>query len=314
MDNIIEVRNLKKYYNNGDVKALDDVSFSLKEGKVYGLIGENGAGKTTLVKLLLGGINPTDGHASIHGERAGSVIAKEKIGYIYEGNALPLNENPFEYLLTLTALSDLEDDKSKILELIKHFELEKFKYKPMKGFSSGMKKKVQIIAALLDDPSILILDEPTANLDPKARNEIFNFIKETVLSQKMTVILCSHNLLELEKIVDDIIMIRKGKLIVQGSYQEILKKMSLPSNRYLIKSDNNKKLISFLNNLDYTSIISTEPLKIETSDYSKLKEDMIDFIYKNRIFIEQMLEDNENDSLYEVFDYFNVEKGEDNDE
>ncbi|ERJ12839.1 ABC transporter ATP-binding protein [Haloplasma contractile] len=304
MDSIIKIENLKKFYNRGKIKSVNDVSLSLSAGKVYGLIGPNGAGKTTLVKLILGAIKPTEGTIQVDHDDAGSIHANKMIGYVCEKNALPFNEDPYEYLMLMAVLAKVEQSRARkiIRQYLTEFGLGDYMYKKMKTFSSGMKKKVQIIAALLSDPEILILDEPTANLDPKVRYEIFNFIKEAVISKNNTVILCSHNLYELEKIVDDIIMINKGRLIVQGSYTDIVNKINTQK-LITVKTQADSKLIDYIKMNTSIAVHKTNPLTLTGATPDEIKKTVVQFCYQERVTLDELKQVKE--SLYEVFEYFN---------
>jgi len=292
---LIRVENLYKYYNRGRIKALDGLSFEIKDKNIVGLIGPNGAGKTTLIKLLLGAIKPTSGAISID---------CNKIGYVSEKVALPLNESAYDYLLMIAVLSNIKtkDARPKILNHLEQFGLSEFALVSMKKFSSGMKKKMQIIAALLSDPTILLLDEPTTFLDPKTRYEILEFIKTISVKNHMTVVLCSHNLFELEKIVDYILMIKDGKLVVQSSYLEMIEKMN-NKKILLIKSSASVMMKSYFEQLSNCHVVSTDPLLITSNDMTYLKTKVIEYAYLNQIIIDEIIE--QKDSLYELFNYFN---------
>lgn len=304
MSKLIEIQNLKKHYNNGKLKALDGIDVSIEKGKIYGLIGPNGAGKTTFVKLILGASFPTCGNITINNYPAGSVEAYKLIGYVCEKNALPLTETLYEYLFDAASLSGIKRENIPhiIDNKLAEFKLAEFKLAKLKSFSSGMKKKAQIIAALLTKPEILILDEPTANLDPVIRFEIIDYIKELSDKDDVTIIICSHNLDELEKIIDNVIMINKGKLIVEGSYPELIQIIN-EKQRFSLETKNNELFIDYFKKLSFVEFISLKPIIIETTDVDKFQEEMFEFMYKNRVMIKELNVIKK--SLFEIFEYFN---------
>jgi ABC-type multidrug transport system ATPase subunit len=303
LSTIIKIENLKKHYNHGTLKALDGVNVTIEKGKIYGLIGPNGAGKTTFVKLILGATFPTEGSVHINEFKAGSVDAYKLIGYVCEKNAIPMNESLYEYLFDAATLSGIKhkDIPHVINEKLEEWDLVRFKEAKLKSFSSGMKKKAQIIAALLTKPEILILDEPTANLDPVVRFEIIDYIKDLSDKYGVTIILCSHNLDELEKIIDNVIMINKGKLIVSGSYHEIMHEIN-ENQTIELKTANDALFIEHFKAFDYVTFLNQAPLVIETSNIDAFQEEMFEFMYHNRVMIKEL--NIIKRSLFEIFEYF----------
>ena len=214
MDKLIVIEHMDKVF--GNYKAIDDLSFSLEGGKIYGMIGPNGAGKSTTMSLLMGLIFPTKGSGLIKGYPLGSNEAKAIMGYSPEFPNFYSDMSCLEYLVYMGMLSDLSYDEAlkRTKELLEEFDLVEHQLKRVAKFSTGMKKKVGLIQAMMHKPEILLLDEPTANLDPTSRYEIIQTLKRLVKQRKMTVLISSHVLTELEMIIDHVIMINKGHVVL----------------------------------------------------------------------------------------------------
>jgi len=217
-NNIIEIKNLKKYF--GRTKAVDGISFAVKKGEIFGFLGPNGAGKTTTIRCLMDFIRPVGGSISILGKDAqtDSVELKEKIGY------LPGIVHLYDKWTGREHIDFYEKirGKSKIVgELLKKFELDP---KPrFKHLSSGNKQKLGLVLALMHEPEILVLDEPTISLDPILQNMVL----ETLLEFKArghTVFMSSHNLPEVERVADRVGIIKLGKMIAVEKVENITKK------------------------------------------------------------------------------------------
>ena len=201
MENILELKNISKNFKN--YKALDNVSFSLNEGEIIGLIGPNGAGKTTLMRIIVGLTKNYDGQ----------LILKDgtSIGCVIETPSFYPYMTGYENLKYFASLNDVSTDK--ILETVKLLGLTDDLNKKVKGYSLGMRQRLGIANALLRDPKLLILDEPTNGLDPSGILEMRKYIKDIAKKQNITVLISSHILSELEKICDNAIIIQHGKII-----------------------------------------------------------------------------------------------------
>ena len=223
---IIIAKDLCKSFGSGNsvFKAVDRVSFSINRGKIYGLVGENGAGKTTTIKLIMGLVKPTSGEIMLNLKAAYPDYYK-KIGYVPEKVVLYDEMLPLEYLMYMAAMSGIE--KSKAMQgagqLLKEFDLESASGKKTKTFSSGMKQKLLIAQALLHEPEVLVLDEPTNALDPIGQKQLLDLLKRLAKEKGTTVIISSHHMEELELIVDSVLIFDKGRLVLE-SYIKSLKK------------------------------------------------------------------------------------------
>ena len=222
----IEVMNLKKIYD-GEVKALDGISFNVKKGECFGFIGPNGAGKTTTINILCGLIKPTDGTGLIEGLDVDKEAKKVKmlIGVCPQDPAvfkfLNAKENiQFFGNLQLLGKKQLKNRTKDLLEKFDLFDVSKRK---VKGFSGGMIRRLNLIVALINDPKIIFLDEPTVGMDAVARRATWNFIAD-LKSQGKTIFLTTHYLEELEKLSDRVGIVDFGKLIELGPPQDLIKK------------------------------------------------------------------------------------------
>ena len=210
---MIHVQHLTKYY--GDVLALNDLSFDIEEGHVYGFLGPNGAGKTTTMNIMTGCLSATSGQVTIGGydifEDANK--AKRLIGYLPEQPPLYLNETPEEYLRFVGEAKGLKGEElaQQMDEVMEQVNIQGVKHRRISDLSKGYKQRVGIAQALLGNPKVIILDEPTVGLDPIQIIEIRDLIKQ--LGREHTVILSSHILSEVQAICDQILIIAHGKLM-----------------------------------------------------------------------------------------------------
>ena len=220
---MIELKNVTKKY--GEFTALDDVSFKIEEGEIVGFLGQNGAGKTTTMKIITGLIEPTEGKVYINNEE-NNKKNKTKIGYMPENTPLYDSLTVKEFINFMGELKGLKKSEKKIKseEIINNLNIKNVENKIIKNISRGYKQRVSMAGALIGNPSILILDEPTVGLDPKQIIEIRNFIKS--LKGKYTILLSSHILSEINQICDRVIIIDKGKIIAVDTPENLENKIS----------------------------------------------------------------------------------------
>ena len=215
----LEIKNISKKYNNRD--ALINVSFSLKQGDIVGFLGPNGAGKTTLMKIITSTLKQDIGDVIIFGNNTitNDIVTKNNIGYLAENNPLYKEMDVNEYLYFIAELYKTKNKKEIINSLIKKTGLENERTKKIEQLSKGFKQRVGIAASLINDPKVLILDEPTTGLDPNQLIEIRNLIKE--LGKEKIVLLSTHILQEIPKICNHIIIINKGKIVENIKMDEL---------------------------------------------------------------------------------------------
>jgi len=225
---MISVEHLTKCY--GDFTAVDDLSFEFGEGHVYGFLGPNGAGKSTTMNIMTGCLSATAGHVRIDSFDMFDEPdnAKKLIGYLPEHPPLYMNETPMEYLQFVGEAKGLRGGelRRQIDEVIELTKLGPMRNRRISALSKGYKQRVGIAQALLADPKVIILDEPTVGLDPIQIIEIRDLIKE--LGQKRTVIFSSHILSEVQAICDQILMIARGKLVAFDTPENLERKLLSP--------------------------------------------------------------------------------------
>ena len=274
----LEISSVSKVYN-GEVKALDSVSFNVELGKIFGLLGPNGAGKTTLIKSLLGIIHFNSGYARIFGEAHSNTLVRKRIGYLPENHKYPLFLTGEEVLLHYGRLSGVSKQQleKRIPELLKLVSMDKWGTTKIKKYSKGMMQRIGLAQALVNDPDLIFLDEPTDGIDPVGRHEIHDILKSLAAKGK-TIFINSHMLAEIESVCDDVAILKKGKLIRFGSVEEI----TTEKERFIIQYEPNgvpvAQLVSEYNFFEEND----ETLIFELDGYKKLNE-IIDILRKHEI-------------------------------
>ena len=207
----LEVININKSYDG--LKALNNISFKLKKGEIVGFLGPNGAGKSTLMKIITSFINQDSGEVIISSinKDVDTILTKSKIGYLSENNPLYNDMKVIEYLNFISQLYKLKNSKKRILLVSKQIGLEKVMNQEINSLSKGFKQRVGIAAALVHDPEILLLDEPTTGLDPNQLVEIRQLIKE--IGKKKIILLSTHIMQEIPKICNRVIVINNGNIV-----------------------------------------------------------------------------------------------------
>lgn len=219
----IRVNNLTKTY--GAQTAVNSLSFEINTGEIVGFLGPNGAGKSTTMKILAGYLRPTSGEAFLDEEliSVDGVSNKRKLGYLPEHNPLYLEMYVVEYLTFMGELSGLKGEflKDRVVEIIELVGLGPEKTKKIEQLSKGYRQRVGLAQALIHDPEVLILDEPTTGLDPNQLVEIRNLIKK--ISKNKTIILSTHIMQEVEALCDKVMIINRGNLVVSDSIKNLTK-------------------------------------------------------------------------------------------
>jgi ABC-2 type transport system ATP-binding protein len=221
-ESMIETERLTKQY--GSKTALEDLSFRVEPGTIFGFLGPNGAGKSTTVKILTGLLRPTRGTASVAGYDVvqDPLEVKSRLGYVPETGALYESLSPAEYLEMVACLHHLDRDvaATRMDELLDLFGMTQSKFQRMTEFSKGMKQKILISAALIHKPDVLFLDEPLNGLDANTAM-IFKELLKKLAAQGKTILFCSHVLEVVERVCSRILIINEGKRIIEGSAGEI---------------------------------------------------------------------------------------------
>lgn len=211
----IKVKNVSKFY--GEQKALNDISFEIRKGEIVGFLGPNGAGKSTMMKILTGYIPASDGTAEVCGFNVAEadLEVKNRVGYLPEQNPLYLDMYVHEYLAFVARLHKVPSVEEKVKSIVKVVGLSLEQHKKIGALSKGYRQRVGLASALIHDPEVLILDEPTTGLDPNQIVEIRDLIKS--LGKDRTVMLSTHILQEVEAICDKVIIINHGNVVADDS-------------------------------------------------------------------------------------------------
>lgn len=226
--NIIEVNNLRKVYKsfpvNREVTALKSLDLNVSKGSIFGLLGPNGAGKTTLIKILLGITHKTNGEAKILGEDIKNYKVRSSVGYLAENHKYPPFMKGEEMLRFFARLGgyDKPDLNKKIENVLSLVDMSKWKRTKLKNYSKGMMQRIGLAQAMINDPELIFLDEPTDGVDPVGRKEIRDIIHR-LQNEGKTIFLNSHLLSEVELICDRVAILNKGELIKSGTVDEITK-------------------------------------------------------------------------------------------
>ena len=221
-ENIIEVKKLNKIYNK--TIAVKDLSFVISKGKIIGLLGPNGCGKTTTIAMILGLLKPTSGEVLIKGKNIEKerINLLEKINFISPYVELPKKLTVEENLKVYAGLYGIKNVNEKISELVNELRLNKFLKKKTGELSSGQKNRISLAKALINDPEILMLDEPTASLDPDTGDFVRSFIENYSSKTNVTILLASHNMNEVERLCDNVMMMKDGTIVDTGKSQELI--------------------------------------------------------------------------------------------
>ena len=279
---LLSIENLHKSF--GDFKAVNNISLNVHKGDIYGFLGPNGAGKSTTIRMILGLIQPDNGSIQINGE---NILGKKRnylnsIGALIERPDFYKNLSAYENLKILFKLSSLSN-KNKIKEVLEEVGLYEKKDQKVGGYSQGMKQRLGIAQTLLHEPSLIILDEPSNGLDPQGQVDMRNLILKINQSMGITIIISSHILSEIEKIANRMIVINKGKKIVEGNVTQMMNNDVM---KVSFKSDNQEELTSLLNEekLDFKINNDNIIVPVNEDDISQL----INKITSNKINLKEV--------------------------
>ena len=282
MENILSINNLNKIYNKY-VHAVNNVSLEIHKGNVYGILGPNGSGKSTTLGIVLNVVNKTSGYYSWFGGKVETHEALKKVGAIIE------RPNFYPYM---TAKQNLElvckiknINYSKVQEKLALVGLVERENSKFNTFSLGMKQRLAIASALLNDPEILILDEPTNGLDPQGIHQIRDIIR-LIASQGTTILLASHLLDEVEKVCSHVLVLQKGKILYSGTVDG----MTSNEGYFELESDNNETLKTVLDSHPAIEKVVTEDGKVLVYLKSPLAAaDLNKYLFENNIFLNHLV-------------------------
>lgn len=224
---ILEVKNLVKSFDN--FTAVKDISFSLKEGEILGFLGPNGAGKTTTIQMLLGVLRPTSGSIAYFGKNFVTHRQEilEEVNFSSTYTNLPWNLTVKENLTYISFLYAVHERKKRISKVVEIFKLEELLKKQMHQLSAGQQTRVNLAKAFINLPKVLLLDEPTASLDPDIAKYIRDFLKEQRKEYNLSIIITSHNMAEVEEVCDRVVFINHGEVIANDKPENLAKTIEI---------------------------------------------------------------------------------------
>ena len=224
MNTLVSVNNLSKNFSS--FEAVKEISFSINESEILGLLGPNGCGKTTTIGMMLGLLKPTSGEVIINGLNVekNRINLLKKMNFISPYIELPKKLTVKENLMVYGKLYSVHDINNRIDYLTETLRLSEFINKKTGELSSGQKNRVSLAKAVINDPDILLLDEPTASLDPETGDFVRTFIEKISSEKKMSILLASHNMNEVKRLCKSILMMKDGKIIDRGTPSEIINK------------------------------------------------------------------------------------------
>ena len=242
---IIEIEHLKKYFK--DVKAVDDVTFSVREGELFAFLGVNGAGKSTTINIISGILNKDEGTVKVCGESIDEhpERIKSKIGIVFQNSVLDKRLSAYDNLKSRAALYGIfgDDFKGRLAELDGLLELKEILRRPLTKLSGGQKRRVDIARALVHNPDLLILDEPTTGLDPKTRITVWNAIEKLRKERGLTVFLTTHYMEE-AAVADYVVILDSGKKVAEGTPHDLKNKYAIDFIRFYKHLDEAEKLFA----------------------------------------------------------------------
>ncbi len=290
------VNQLTKVY--GTQIAVNHISFTAEPGKIVGFLGPNGAGKSTTMKMITGFIPPTDGTATVCGFdiNTHSMDVRKCLGYLPENNPLYLDMYVKEFLAFVAGLQQLNNVESRIKEMIEQTGLEREQYKKISQLSKGYRQRVGLAQAMLHDPKVLILDEPTTGLDPNQLVEIRKLIKQ--LGKEKTVILSTHIMQEVEAVCDQVVIINKG-LIVANDETKNLQAAALQQVTYVVEFNQviQKQALLKIDGVIAVQALADKSWVLQTNTLVDVRKNIFDFAVKNNLVLlsiqkeEEKLED-----------------------
>ena len=224
LEETIVINNLSKKFKN--TLAVKNISFKINKGKIIGLLGPNGSGKSTTIGMMLGLIKPSSGTVLVSGQNMENnrTIVLEKMNFISPYIELPKKLSVEENLKVYGRLYGVKNLKDKISILMEKLNLTEFRKRKTGELSSGQKNRVSLAKALVNDPEILLLDEPTASLDPDVGDYIRTYIENYASNNRATVLLASHNMNEVERLCDEVMMMKNGEIIDKGKCDDLITK------------------------------------------------------------------------------------------
>jgi len=277
VNNIIEIQNLSKSY--GTIKALDQVTLNVPKGSIYGYLGPNGAGKTTTMKILVGLLRYFDGSVKIFGQevKTDTVEVNKRIGFLPDAE-MPKNDSIHRFLSLTAKMNGINNRENRISELLNQLGLRKLRNRKIGNLSKGQRQRVGLVNALLNDPELLILDEPNNGLDPIARTRVLSLLKDLAKSGK-TILLSSHIIGEVDKIATNLAIIHQGRIIEQGRRSELFERY-LKHGKYIIAGKLDPDKVTTLEYVTSCELDSLGRYQVTTSGEINEEQLLLDLIQK----------------------------------
>ena len=276
MTTLLEAKALTKHY--GNTIALESVDFEVLDG-ITGLLGPNGAGKSTAIKLFLGLLKPTAGSAEVMGEKPyESVEIRTRLGYMPEHDCLPTSITASEFLTHMAQVSGIPPAyaRTRAADILRHVGLEEERYRPIGQYSTGMKQRVKLAQSLAHDPIIVLLDEPTAGLDPGGREDMLRLIRRTGREFGISIVLSSHLMGDVESTCDQIIVLDGGHVTEQGS----VSRFTQETETILIDVDDNREeLVTALASRGILATVDGNSLAVELdteAQYDQIRDALVE--------------------------------------
>jgi ABC-2 type transport system ATP-binding protein len=282
-EKIVEVKNLVKHY--GKFKAVENVSFDVYRGDVFGFLGPNGAGKSTMMKILTCYIPPTTGTASVCGFDidSASMEVRKRIGYLPEHNPLYLDMYVKEFLAFTAGLHKIKNTDARVKEMIGLTGLEIEQNKKIGALSKGYRQRVGLAQAMIHDPKVLIMDEPTTGLDPNQLEDIRSLIRS--MGKEKTVLLSTHIMQEVEAMCDRVIIINKGEIVANDETKNLQQRTSAQIITVEFDSNVSEETLKKINKVENVKNISGNTWQLISSDTGDLRKVIFDFAVKNNLSV-----------------------------
>lgn len=295
----IQISKISKFY--GSQKALDQVSFEIETGELVGFLGPNGAGKSTLMKIITGYLASDEGKVMINGKtvETKNVAIRSQIGYLPENNPLYTDLYVREYLEMVAGFYQLRNKKEQVLKMVELTGLKKEQHKKIGALSKGFRQRVGLAQALIHDPAVLILDEPTTGLDPNQLEEIRQLI--LTISANKTVMLSTHIMQEVEAICSRVIIINKGLIVADGSIEQLKSGQFAKNQEVFIEFDKTPDLnaLGKLSGIGKIEKINQTSFLVESTKNTDLRPAIFKFAVDNHLILLTLKEQQQ--SLENVF-------------
>ncbi|WP_320111094.1 gliding motility-associated ABC transporter ATP-binding subunit GldA [Draconibacterium orientale] len=289
----VETRNITKLF--GKQKALDSISFSVNKGELVGFLGPNGAGKSTTMKIITGYLPQDEGDILIDGQKVSgqNLDYKKQIGYLPEHNPLYTDFYVKEFLEITAGFYHLKNKKQRIAEMIELTGLGIEQHKKIRALSKGYRQRMGLAQALIHDPSILILDEPTTGLDPNQLEEIRALIRQ--ISKEKTVILSSHIMQEVEAVCNRVLIINKGKIVADGNISDVKAGINMQNQVVVAGFKENVSEDQLLQIPGVNSVAQNElGWEIEAGNENDIRQNIFQFAVANKLTLLTLFEKQQN--------------------